>query len=63
LLVGVDGSCAFTASVASGMLHRRGFLASLARRHLLYRPIDGLLIGRLMPVVQSISPAMIRDDY
>lgn len=59
--LGLMGAVPFTAAVASGMLHRRGFLASLAaRRHLLYMPIDWLIDAL---VVQSITPVMIRDDY
>ena len=58
--LGLMGAMPFTAAVASGMLHRRGFLASLARRHLLHRPIDWPIDA---PVVQSISPVMICYDY
>jgi len=58
--LGLMGAMPFTAAVASGMLHRRGFLASLARRHLLHRPIDWPID---VQVVQSISPVMIRYDY
>lgn len=58
--LGLMGAVSFTAAITSSMLHRRGFLASLARRHLLYMPIDWLIDA---PVVQSIAPIMIRDDY
>ena len=58
--LGLMGALPSTAAVASGMLHRRGFLASLARRHLLHRPIDWPIDA---PVVQSISSVMICYDY
>jgi hypothetical protein len=65
--LGLMGAVPFTAAVASGMLHRRGFLASLAaRRHLPSlvhaMPIDWL-IDALVVQLQSITPVMIRDDY
>jgi hypothetical protein len=50
LLVGVDGSCVFHCRRCEQLLHRRGFLASLARRHLLYKPIDWLIDAPVVPV-------------